>query len=73
MELRNYFNANFWTKASRSKIKDAIQKKLEVSKGTVSNWLSGRTSPPEYARIIIANIMGVSVAELFPNTENCSA
>lgn len=65
MKLRNYFNANFWTKKTRSEIKETIRQKLDVSTSTVSNWLSGRCNPPEYAQIIIAEVLGVPVTDLF--------
>lgn len=60
------------SKKKRTEIKDRMLRTFEVSPSTVRNWLHGRTTPPHYYWSAIAVIFGVSVSELFPDTDNKS-
>lgn len=60
------------SKKKRTEIKNRMLAVFEVSNSTVRNWLSGRTTPPNYYWSAIAKIFGVSESELFPNTDNHS-
>ena len=58
------------SKKKRTEIRDRMLRTFEVSQSTVRNWLQGRNKPPQYYWSTIAKIMGMSVSELFPDTDN---
>lgn len=60
------------SKKKRTEIKNRMLVLFEVSDSTVRNWLSGRTTPPDYYWSAIATIFGVRESELFPDTDNKS-
>lgn len=60
------------SKKKRTEIRERMLRTFEVSQSTVRNWLYGRTTPPSDYWTAIAKIMGVSVSELFPDTDNKS-
>lgn len=49
----------------RRRIRNQLREIFGVSQTTISNWLSGRTTPPEDTRHTIASIFGKEVRELF--------
>lgn len=72
MKLKMIYNAVL-NKNERKRIRDAFADAFGILQPTIYSWLSGRVTPPERYQASIANIMGIPVAELFPNTEKCSA
>lgn len=60
-------------KKKRDQIRRSIIAVFNITYPTFRRWAVGVTIPPKRYHVAIANIMGISVAELFPNTEKCSA
>ncbi len=72
MELSKIFSI-LSNRKKRIEVRHQIAERCGVSATTISNWMSGRTKPPRIYHKVLAEIMGIPVAELFPTTEKCSA
>lgn len=60
-------------KKTRKNIRTQIIEVTGISYAGLRNWIKGITPVPQRYRLSIAKIMGIPVAELFPETDNCSA
>ena len=62
-KIRYYRNENKMTQ-------DDLAKKLGLGKGTISNYESGYRTPQESRLFELAEVLGVSINDLFPPTTN---